>query len=157
MPCTVKVARVRKARAKARVSSKVTETKATPKLRAKSGKSRHFDGYCNQCGEYGHKKPDCAGKGEFFDGTCNMCGAHGHKRVDCPAKTVAHIASESVTEPNEEPAGIESLKRFFALEPHDGEEEMASLTDANLVRLLLDSGTEVSACSPAFAPCTDAH
>ena len=24
-------------------------------------KQRHFDRYCNQCGEYGHKKPDCAG------------------------------------------------------------------------------------------------
>ena len=28
-------------------------------------KQRHFDGYCNQCGEYGHKKPDCAGKSKF--------------------------------------------------------------------------------------------
>ena len=27
---------------------------------------RYFDGYCNQCGEYGHKKPDCAGKNKFF-------------------------------------------------------------------------------------------
>ena len=26
-------------------------------------KNRHFDGYCHQCGEYGHKKPDCVGKG----------------------------------------------------------------------------------------------
>ena len=35
-----------------------------------SVKLRHFDGYCNQCGEYGHKKPDCAGKNKFFNGTC---------------------------------------------------------------------------------------
>ena len=34
-------------------------------------KQRHFDGYCNQCGEYGHKKPDGAGKNKFFNGTCN--------------------------------------------------------------------------------------
>ena len=54
-------------------------------------------------------KSDCAGKNKFFNGTCNMCGAHGHKRVDCPVKTVAHLESESVIEPNEEPTGIESL------------------------------------------------
>ena len=55
-----------------------------------------------------------------------------------------------MTEPNEEPAEIESLEWLYALE-HDGEETMASLTDA-LVRLLLDSGSVVSACSPDFAP-----
>ena len=71
-------------------------------------------------------------------------------------KTVAHLESESVTEPNEEPAEIESLEWLYALE-HDGEEAMASLTDA-LVRLLLDSGSGVSACSPDFAPhVEDAH
>ena len=43
-----------------------------------------------------------------------------HKRVDCPVKTVAHLESESVTEPNEEPAEIESLEWLHALE-HDGE------------------------------------
>ena len=99
-------------------------------------KQRHFDGYCKQCGKYGHKKPDCAGKSNFFKGTCYKCGAHGHKRVDCPVKTVAHLESESVTEPNEEPAEIESLEWFCASE-HDGEEPMASLTSAP-VRLLLD-------------------
>ena len=51
-----------------------------------SVKQRHFDGYSNQCGEYGHKKPDCAGKNKFFNSTCNKCGAHGHERVDCPVK-----------------------------------------------------------------------
>ena len=60
-----------------------------------SVKQRYFDGYCNQCGEYGHKKPDCAGKNKFFNGTCNKCGARGHNRV----KTVAHLESESVIEP----------------------------------------------------------
>ena len=35
-----------------------------------------------------------------------------------------------MTEPNEEPAGIKSLEWLFALEHHDGEEEMASLTEA---------------------------
>ena len=34
-----------------------------------SVKQRYFDGYCNQCGEYGHKKPDCASKSKFFNGT----------------------------------------------------------------------------------------
>ena len=93
-----------------------------------SVKQRYFDGYCNQCGEYGHKKPDCAGKNKLFNGTCNKCGAHGHKRVDCPVKTVAHPESESVIEPNEEPTEIESLEWLCALEHHG--ETMASLTDA---------------------------
>ena len=31
-----------------------------------SVKQRYLDGYCNQCGEYGHKKPDCAGKNKIF-------------------------------------------------------------------------------------------
>ena len=45
-----------------------------------SVKQRYFDGYCNQCCEYGHKKPDCAGKNKFFNGTCKKCGAHWQKR-----------------------------------------------------------------------------
>ena len=64
-------------------------------------------------------------------------------------KTVAHLESESVIEPNEEPAGIESVEWLYSLE-HDGE-TMASLTDAP-VRLPLDSGSGVSACSPEFTP-----
>ena len=47
---------------------------------------------------------------------------HMDTRVDCPVKTVAHLESESVTEPNEEPAGIESLEGLYALE-HDGGED----------------------------------
>ena len=78
-----------------------------------SVKQRYFDGYCNQCG---HKKPDCAGKNKFFNGTCNKCGAHGHKRVDCPVKTVAHLESESVIEPNGEPAG----NRVFGISLRSG-------------------------------------
>ena len=129
----------------------MTETNTTAKAKGEqSVKQRYFDGYCNQCGEYGHKKPESASKNKFFNGTCNKCGAHGHKRVDCLIKTVAHLESESVTEPNEEPAEIESLEWLYALE-HDGEETMASLTDAP-VRLLLDSGSGVSACSPGCAP-----
>ena len=115
-----------------------------------SVKQRYFDGYCNQCCEHGHKKPGCAGKNKFFNGTCNKCGAHGHKRVDCPVKTVAHLESESVIEPNEEPPEIEYLEWLYALE-HDGEEAMGSLTDEP-VRLLLDSGSGASPCSPEFAP-----
>ena len=51
-----------------------------------------------------------------------------------------------MSETNEEPTEIESLEWLYALE-HDGEETMASLTDAP-VRLLPDSGSGVSACSP---------
>ena len=70
---------------------------------------------------------DGKGKGaNSSNGTCNECGAHGHKRVDCPVETVAPLESESVTEPNEEPAEIESLEWPYASE-HDGEEAMASL------------------------------
>ena len=61
---------------------------------------------------------------------------------------MAHLATESVIEPNEEPTEIDSLEWLYALE-HD-DETMASLTDA-LVRLILDSGSGVSACSPDFA------
>ena len=118
----------------------------------RSVKQRHFDGYCNQCGGYGHKKPDCAGKGKNFHGTCDKCGAHGHKKSDCPAKTMAQVESGSVHEPSE-PAGVESLEWLFALETRDEEKNVASLTEvANPVRLLLDSGSGVSACSPDFAP-----
>ena len=51
-------------------------------------------------------------------------------------------------EPNEEPDGIESLEWLYSLE-HDGE-TMTILTDSP-VRLLLDSGSGVSACSLEFA------
>ena len=106
IPCTVKVAKGRKARVQ--VKTKVTDPDTTAKAKVNSqSNSDYFDGYCNQCGEYGHKKPDCAGKNKFFNGTCNKCGAHGHKQIDCPVKTVAHLESVSVIEPNEEPAGIE--------------------------------------------------
>ena len=97
-PCTVKVAKGREARVK--VKTKVTDPHDGKGKGELSVKQRYFDGYCNQCGEYGHKKPDCAGRNKFFNGTCNKCGAHGHKRVDCPVKTVAHLESESVIEPN---------------------------------------------------------
>ena len=100
-----------------------------------SVKQRYFDGYNNQRGEYGHKKPDCSGKNNFFNGTCTKCGAHEHKIVDCPVKTVAHLESESVNEPDEEPTGLESLEWLYALE-HDGE-TMASLTEAPVRFVLL--------------------
>ena len=123
-----------------------------------SVRQRHFDGYCNQCGEYGHKKSDCSGKSKFFNGTCNKCGAHGHKKSDCPTKTVAHLESTPVNEPSDEPVGMESLEWLFALETHDGSEEVASLAKvSNPVRLLLDSGSGVSACSPDFAPHVQTH
>ena len=148
-PCTVIVARGRKGKGKGK--NKGDRPRHDGKGKSEqSVKQGHFDGYCNHCGEYGHKKPDCAGKSKFSNGTCNKCGAHGHERVDCLVKAVAHLESESVTEPNEEPAEIEPLEWRHALE-HDGEETMASLTDA-LVRLPLDGGSGASACSPEFAP-----
>ena len=121
-------------------------------------RQRHFDGYCNQCGAYGHKKSDCSGKGKFFNGTCNKCGAHGYKKSDCPTKTVAHLESTPANEPSDAPAGMESLEWLFALETHEGSVEMASLAKvSNPVRLLLDSGSGVSACSPDFAPHVQTH
>ena len=123
-----------------------------------SVRQRHFDGNCNQCGAYGHKKSDCSGKSKLFNGTCNKCGAHGHKKSDCPTKSVAHLESTPVNEPSDEPVGMESLEWLFALETHDGSEEMASLAKVlNPVRLLLDSGSGVSACSPDFAPHVQTH
>ena len=123
-----------------------------------SVKQRHFDGYCNQCGQNGYKKPDCAGKSKFFNGTCNKCEAHGHKKAECPAKTEAHLESTPVHEPSEELVGMESLEWLFALETHDGSVEMTSLTNvSNPVRLLLDSGSGVSAYSPDFAPHVQTH
>ena len=140
-PCTVKGGKGKKGKGKGK--NKGDRPRHDGKGKGEqSVKQRHFDGYCNPCGEYGHKKPDCAGKNTFFNGTRNKCGAHGHKRVDCLVKTVAHL--------NEEPTEIESLEWLCALE-HDGEGTIASLTDA-LVRLLLDSGSGVSACSNEFAP-----
>ena len=55
--------------------------------------------------------------------------------------------SESVTEPNEEPTEVESLE-WLCWNTMVG---MRSPTDGP-VRLLLDSGSGVSACSPDFAP-----
>ena len=62
--------------------------------------------------------------------------------LTCGVPDRESLESGSVIEPNEEPAEIESLEWLYALE-HDGEEAMASLTDA-LVRLLLDSDQGVS-------------
>ena len=98
-PCTVKVANGRR---KARVKAKTRVNRPRHDGKGKgeqSVKQRYIDGYCNQCGEHGHKKPDCAGKNTFFYGTCKKCAALGHKRVDCRVKTVALLESESVIEP----------------------------------------------------------
>ena len=60
-----------------------------------------------------------------------------------------------MTEPNEEPAEIEFLVWLCALE-HDAEETITSHRGAP-VRLLLDSGSGVSACSPEFASHVRTH
>ena len=52
-----------------------------------------------------------------------------------------------MTEWNEEPTEVESLEWL----EHDDGEAMTSPTDAP-ARLLLDSGSGVSACCPDFAP-----
>ena len=58
-----------------------------------------------------------------------------------------------MTEPNEEPTGIESLEWLYALE-HD-DETMASLTDAP-VRLLLDSGSGCQLVLLSLPSCEEA-
>ena len=68
-----------------------------------------FDGYCNNCGKYGHKTKDCYSKSakgknkgtkgqdgktknkgkptsQKFDGYCHECGKYGHKSKDCRSK-----------------------------------------------------------------------
>ena len=96
IPCTVKVAKGRQARVK--VKTNVTGPDTTAKVNSQSNSDTLLGIAISVVS---------TGKDKFFNGTCNMCGAHGHKRVDCPVKTVAHLESESVIEPNEEPTGIE--------------------------------------------------
>ena len=63
-----------------------------------------------------------------------------------------------MNDPADESVGMGSLEWLFALETRDGNEEMASLANvSNPVRLLLDSGSGVSACSPDFAPHVQMH
>ena len=66
--------------------------------------SSKFEGVCDNCGKYGHKKKDCwskgqsggsgkgtsnskggqdSGKGKKFTGKCDNCGKIGHKKADC--------------------------------------------------------------------------
>ena len=65
-PCTVKGGKGKKGKGKGK--NKGDRPRHDGKGKGEqSVKQRHFDGYCNQCGEYGHKKPDCAGKNKFFN------------------------------------------------------------------------------------------
>ena len=52
---------------------------------------------------------------------------------------------------------MESLEWLFALETHDGVERTSLTKVSNPVRLLLDSGSGVSACSPDFALHVQTH
>ena len=59
----------------------------------------------------------------------------GTRKLMVLQKTMAHLESAPVNEPSEEPVGMESLECLFALETHDGDVEVASLTTvANPVR-----------------------
>ena len=147
IPCTVKVVKGRKARVK--VKTKVTDPDTTAKAKVNSqSNSDTLMGIAISV-----VNTDTRNQTMWIRTISSMARVssveHMHERVDCLVKTVAHLESESVVEPNEEPAGIESLEWLYTLE-HDGE-TMASLTDA-LVRLLLDSGSGRSACSLEFAP-----
>ena len=64
-----------------------------------TNKMGKFEGTCDKCGKYGHKKKDCWSKGssggkgskgaggkpskEKFKGNCDHCGKPGHKKADC--------------------------------------------------------------------------
>lgn len=85
--------------------SSLAHTKGDGK--GKDGKSHNkmtpkFDGKCDNCGKYGHRKRDCWSKGssggkgtstsrttstspskEKFTGKCNHCGKSGRKKADC--------------------------------------------------------------------------
>ena len=142
------MAKERKARVK--VKTKVTDPDTTAKVKVISQSNTDtLTGISISVVNTDTRNETVAGKNKFFNGTRNERGPHGHKRVDCLVKTVAHLESESVIEPNEGPTEIESLKWLYALE-HDGE-TMTSLA-GSLVRLLLESGSGVLVCSPGFAP-----
>ena len=145
MPCTVKVARVIKARVKA--SSKVTETK----VRASSQSSNDsLTGIASSVVSTDTRNQTAQVRANPSMARVTNVEHMGTRELIVLLKRWHIWNSESVAEPNEEPAEIESLEWLCALE-HDGEEAMASLTDAP-VRLLLDSGSGVSACSLGFAP-----
>ena len=94
-----------------------------------SVKQRHFDGYCNQCGEC----MDTRNLTSMERANSSMARATsvehmGTRRLIVQLKTVAHLESTPANEPSDEPVGMESLEWLFALETHDGSVEMASLT-----------------------------
>ena len=80
----------------------LAKTKGDGRGKGKGGKpSAKFEGTCDLCGKYGHKRKDCrskdksGGKGtsssrsasttpqkEKFTGKCNHCGKAGHKKAE---------------------------------------------------------------------------
>ena len=148
IPCTVKVAKERKARVK--VKTKVTDPDTTAKAKVNSqSNSDTLMGIAISVVNTDTRNQTVRARTNSSMARVTSVEHMGTRELTVLLKTVAHLESESVIEPNEEPTGIESLEWLYALE-HDGE-TMASLTDAP-VRLLLDSGSGVSACSPEFAP-----
>ena len=148
IPCTVKVAKGRKARVK--VKTKVTDPDTTAKAKVNSqSNSDTLMGIGISVVNTDTRNQPVRVRTNSSMARVTSVEHMGTRELTVLLKTVAHLESESVIEPNEEPTGIESLEWLYELE-HDGE-TMASLTDAP-VRLLLDSGSGVSACSPEFAP-----
>ena len=146
-PCTVKVARRRKARVK--VKTKVADPDTTAKVKVNSqSNSDTLTGIAICVANTDTRNQTVRARTNSSMARVISVEHMGTRELTVLLKTVAHLKSEYVIELNEDPTGIESLEWLYALE-HDGE-TMASLTDAP-VRLLLDSGSGVSACSPEFA------
>ena len=148
IPCTVKVAKGRKARVKEK--TKVTDPDTTAKAKVNSqSNSDTLMGIAISVVNTDTRNQTVRVRTNSSMARVTCVEHMGTRELTVLLKTVAHLESESVIEPNEEPAGIESLEWLYSLE-HDGE-TMTSLTDSP-VRLLLDCGSGVSACSPEFAP-----
>ena len=145
-PCTVKVAKGREARVK--VKTKVTDTTAKVKVNCQSNSDTLTVIAISVVNTDTRNQTVRAGTDS------SMARVTSVEHMDTRELTVL-LKRWHIWNPNlwlnqiEEPTEIESLEWLYSLE-YDGE-AMASLTDA-LVRLLLDSGSGVSACSPEFAP-----
>ena len=135
-PCTVEVEKERKERAKGKNKGD-PDTTAKAKVNSQSNSDTWMGIAISAVNTDTRNQTVRVRTNSSMARVCDKCGAHERKIVDCPVETVAHLESESVIEPNEEPTGTESLEWLYALE-HDGE-TMTSLKDAP-VRLFLDSG-----------------
>ena len=119
----MKVARVRKARAKAkaRTSPKVTEANKTPKVKASSQSSSDtLTGIGTSVVNTDTRNQNAAARAISSVARITNVEHMGTRELIVLQKTMAHLESRSVNEPSEEPLGMESLEWLFALETHDG-------------------------------------